>query len=160
MGTLWIFICYGFHKALNGLCKADFITWELLISATLEIKESTLLSVVTAISKFTAIQRSPIYYPTSVFGDICSTPMNHENQEAILCVPRPHAHSEAMMTLWPQLAYSEKETAARSLWGPGRSSVPPAQKIKFSLCETKSPSRRCFHFSVSRALSSFLAKVA
>ena len=33
----------SFHKALNGLCKADFITWdnfdELLIPATLEIKE-------------------------------------------------------------------------------------------------------------------------
>ena len=43
IGTLWIFIYNGLHKALNGLCKADFITWhnfdELLILAILEIKE-------------------------------------------------------------------------------------------------------------------------
>ena len=28
VGTLWIFIYHAFHKALNSLCKADFITWE------------------------------------------------------------------------------------------------------------------------------------
>ena len=45
LGILWIFIRNSFHKAQNILCKADFITWddfdELLILATLEIKEST-----------------------------------------------------------------------------------------------------------------------
>ena len=39
---MWIFI----HKALHGLCKDDFITWdnfeELLILATVETKEGTI----------------------------------------------------------------------------------------------------------------------
>lgn len=32
IGTLWICICNGLHKALNGLCEADFKTWDMTMS--------------------------------------------------------------------------------------------------------------------------------
>ena len=75
-------------------------------------------------------------------GNTCSAPMNREKQETISCVPRPpHTHSEAMMmTLRPRSTrILLRERDGLSLVRRRRGRPDPAQKIKFSLCVTKSP---------------------
>ena len=79
---------------------------------------------------------------------ICSAPKNREEEETISFLRSSPSYPflklyDDDLAASTQLAYSENETVVRSFHsfavGAAPADPPPAQKIKFSLCVTKSP---------------------